>query len=77
MTRTKNLKKFTAKTIPEKIKFTSVLALHRSLLILPLTDVESSSGIEVHLFCERNDTKSYRIRTRSKSTSLTENNIVF
>ena len=54
-------------------------------------DVESSRGIEspsshnisnehasnIHLFRERDDTKTYRIVTRSELPSLTENNIVF
>ena len=55
------------------------------------TDIESSREIEtpsshdisnehasnIHLFRERDDTKSYRIGTRSEPPFLTENNIVF
>ena len=54
-------------------------------------EVESSSGIEspsshdnsykhaykVHLFCKRNDTKSYKVGTRSEPPSLTVKNINF
>ena len=54
-------------------------------------DIESSRGIEspsshnisnehasnIHLFRERDDTKTYRIATRSELPSLTENNIDF
>ena len=40
-------------------------------------DISNEHTSKVRLFCERDDTKSYRIGTRSEPPSLTESNIVF
>ena len=40
-------------------------------------DISNEHASKVHLFCEINDTMSYRIGTGSEPLSLTKNNIVF
>ena len=47
----------------------SILCRHMILVI--------NMHLSFHLFCERDDTKRYRIGTRSESPTLTENNIAF
>ena len=40
-------------------------------------DISNKHAPKFHLFCERDDTKRYRIGTRSESPTLIENNIAF
>ena len=40
-------------------------------------DISNEHASKIHLFRERDDTKNYRIATRSEPPSLTENNIFF
>ena len=40
-------------------------------------DISNKHASKFHLFCERDDTKRYRIGTRSESPTLIENNIAF